>query len=225
MSSYRFPRSSFLGHHFLGLGDLGPRGIAGSLPTADPSRGNSLQELTNTDPILEDETCPKLVVTAKTGKEDRAVRELEDLLYKLDPHVIVKRTRYRDFIEIFSSIDANSIFEEIRRKPPYSSIRAVKIDFCIEAEISKIANACIDILKHMAEHETHRVKIECSKRGSYIKSCKAVEIAVGIAIERSGVAIVDLKKPTSVIKIEIIDNKAYIGIMKPGSDKLHKKIS
>ncbi|MEM4970982.1 MAG: THUMP domain-containing protein [Sulfolobales archaeon] len=166
--------------------------------------------------------CPKIIITAKAGKEDRVKEELEDLLYKLDPNILVKKTRYRDLLEIFSRVDADRLFREIRERPPYASLRAVKVDLCIDTEIKKIIDTCIELLKRVSEKGERKIRVECSKRGSYVESCKAIEIAVGTAIERSGIAKIDLKKPTDVIKIEIIDDLAYIGVMHPGSDKLHR---
>mgnify|MGYP000594125688 CR=1 FL=1 len=166
--------------------------------------------------------CPKIIVTAKAGKEAKVKEELEDLLYKLDPNILIKKTGYRDLLEIFSDVNADKLFQEIIERPPYASIRAVKVDLCINAEIKKIIDACIELLKRIPKQGERKIRVECSKRGSYVESCKAIEIAVGTAIERSELAKIDLKKPTDVIKIEIIDDLAYIGIMRPGSDKLHK---
>lgn len=140
----------------------------------------------------------------------------------MDPNILIKKTRYRDLLEIFSEVDADKLFQEIRNRPPYASIRAVKVDLCINADIKKIIDVCIELLKRIPKQGERKIRVECSKRGGYVESCKAIEIAVGTAIERSEIAKIDLKKPTDVIKIEIIDDLAYIGIMRPGSDKLRK---
>jgi len=133
----------------------------------------------------------------------------------------VKGTRYRDLIAVFSRIDSSRLFEEVRRRPPYSSARAVKVDACVEADLAKIIDACIDLIKRAPSNKLLSLRVECSKRGSYVESCKAVEIAVGVAIESSGLARIDLKNPSTVLKIEIIDNRAYIGVIPPGCDRLH----
>lgn len=165
----------------------------------------------------------RLVVTAKVGKEERARRELEDLLYRIDPGVRVIQTRYRDVLLVFSSIDSTRIFEEVRRTPPYSVARAVRIDKCCKPGVEDIVRACIELGRTMLSGK-ERLRVECVKRGSAIQSCRAVEITVGISMERAGLATADPRNPSRVIKIEVIDDLACIGIIRPGEDKLHRHL-
>lgn len=169
--------------------------------------------------------CPKLVVTARVGKEDSVKRELEDLFYKLDPSVRVEKTSYRDVILVFSTIDQERLFEEIMRRPPYTASRVIKIDTCTKSNIDDIVRTTIDICGKRLRRDIDRVRVECIKRGTHIESCRTVEIAVGISIERMGIAMIDLKNPSRVIKIEIMGDKAYIGIMRPGTDRVHRNIN
>ena len=167
------------------------------------------------------EEYPRLIVTARVGKEERAKRELEDLLYRIDPNVRVTRTEYRDVLLVFSREDSVKIFEEVRRRPPYSVARAIRIDRCCKAAIEDIVRTCLELGRKLLSGR-ERLRVECVKRGSAIESCRAVEIAVGISMERAGLAIADPKNPSRVIKIELIGNLACIGIIKPGDDRLHR---
>jgi len=130
---------------------------------------------------------------------------------------------YRDLIVVFSSVDSDKILEEVRRRPPSSSARAIKVDKCVEADLAKIIEACMELIKQGTVGRMRSIKVECSKRGRYVESCKAVEIAVGVAVESSGLARIDLKSPSTVVKVEIVDDRAYIGITPPSYDKLHSR--
>lgn len=123
---------------------------------------------------------------------------------------------------VYSEIDQDRLFEEIMRRPPYTASRVVKIDTCSKSNTDDIVRAAIDICGKKLRRDIDRARVECIKRGTYVKSCRTVEIAVGISIERMGIAVIDLKNPSRVIKIEIIDDKAYIGIMRPKTDRVHR---
>ncbi len=133
----------------------------------------------------------------------------------------VAQAGYRDVLLVFSSLDSSRIFEEVRRRPPYSIERVVRIDRCCRADIGEIVRTAIDLGRAVLSRGD-RVRVECAKRGSAIESCRSVEIAVGMSIEKAGLATADPRNPSKVIKVELLGEMACIGIIRPGGDRPHR---
>lgn len=164
--------------------------------------------------------CPKLLVTAYTGKAKAAIRELSDLIYIYDNQAEIFETRYRDVILVYTKADTGKIYNLIRRRTPTGVARVVKVQSCVEARPDRISEEAIKLFEG---YRGSKFYVDCVRRGRAIRSSWELEKYVGAKILERGLGKVDFEDPDIVVKIEIIDSLALISIMDKYGDKVDNR--
>lgn len=166
--------------------------------------------------------CPRLLVTARTGKEAVLRRELEDLLYHLDPSVRVEPSGYRDVLLVFSPLPSEALFRAVMKRPPSSGARCVPVRLCVGASLGDILAASREISRLLGGSS---FRVECVRRGGFVGSCRGVEIALARALSSSGAGPPDPRGGSLVVKVEVVGGRALIGVVRAGGDRLSRSFA
>lgn len=163
--------------------------------------------------------CPRLLATSRAGKEAVLRRELEDLLYHVDPGVRVEPSGFRDLLLVFSSSPPEALFAAVARRPPSSAARCVPVSLCVGASLEEILAASREISRLLGGSG---FRVECSRRGSSEVSCRGVEIALARILSSAGAGPPDPRRGPLAVKVEIVGDRAFIGVVRAGGDRLRR---
>ncbi|MGC9148352.1 MAG: hypothetical protein ACP5GI_02775 [Sulfolobales archaeon] len=175
--------------------------------------------------MVEEIDCPTAIATTYTGKTLRGLRELKDIIFLQDPSVKVEITKYSDVLLLYTSLSRDLLKKLINEKRPSAVARVVIADTCFrvskENYFNHILAKSIELLMKKTDLPI-KFYVDCVSRGEIIESCRMLEIEIGRYIEKAGIGEVSFKKPTKVLKIEVVDDIVILALIDPDEDRIRK---
>lgn len=144
----------------------------------------------------------RLLVTCPSGFEVEAKRELEEILGS----GTIRMTYFRGLLSV-DTAHKDALARLRERDTSYIS-RAAPIQGIVQADIESIKF----FFKNTKLKGNFAVR--CKRRGSHSFSSKDVEVEVGNMLTEKG-AEVDLKRPGTVLWVDIIQEQAHLSVLSP----------
>ena len=159
---------------------------------------------------------PKLLATCLPGKEDQAEIEILDAFLRGGARDIrVVRTRYPGVLLVETPLPADEALR-LATSMEMAYVRSVvPLHVLARAELKAIVEASTRLAREMGLKPGVKFAVRCRRRGRALSSSLEVERAVGEAIRSATGAEVNLEEPDAVIRVEVIDDLAGIGILWP----------
>ncbi|HIP56576.1 MAG TPA: hypothetical protein EYH02_00680 [Ignisphaera aggregans] len=167
---------------------------------------------------------PRLLITTVFGREAMAALEVESALLDMCRDVVVEYRRRKGLVIVFSSVcrDPYSMVLRLRARG-CSAIRwAIPLQSYVRSRYEDIRRACRDIVMFYPERKPIILVGICRKRGWYIDSCTRLLKFVGEDLESLGIAEVDFKRYSYVLRIEIVDDVAFLSLYRRSDEHLFR---
>lgn len=116
----------------------------------------------------------------------------------------------KGLVIVESCRDAEALKELILREVPEAE-SVIKIDAVVEADLNKIAEAAVELARR-AITESDSFAVRTVRRGGHDFTSLDVNVRVGAAVQAETGARVDLENPDVVIHVEIIFDRAGLGV-------------
>ncbi len=158
-----------------------------------------------------------ILVKTALGMEDVTATRIEEVVPS--SHVIPKPYGFMGLVAIKVDGEKRKIAELIKREV-LEADRVIIVDECVEAELNKIAEAAAKVSKEKIGRE-ETFAIRTVRRGKHNFTSIDVNIVAGAAVKEATEAIVDLKYPNKIVRIEILKDIALIAV-ESGSEELKK---
>ena len=151
-----------------------------------------------------------IIVTTVIGRERVAAEEIKDILGS-SCEVLVNPRGFKGLV-LVSSTDPFRDIKAILEKNPYVE-KAVAVEACCNALIDEIVENAVKVVdERIKPSDTFAVRT--IRRGKHGFTSLQVNAAVGEAVLRKTNATVDLENPDYTILINIIQDTAYISLVK-----------
>jgi tRNA(Ser,Leu) C12 N-acetylase TAN1/23S rRNA U2552 (ribose-2'-O)-methylase RlmE/FtsJ len=153
-------------------------------------------------------TGSKFIVTVSAGFEHKAKREIEGLL----PDSKVRNLFFKGNLLVKSSLKEDKVVKKLKDSETLYLGRVFPVDakVTISAEKESIFEL-FELLKGKLKPEDS-FAIRCQRRGTHNFSSQDVERNLGLKLEETFNATVDLQNPKKVVVVQIFQNTAFIGV-------------
>ncbi len=165
---------------------------------------------------------PRLFITTVFGREDVAALEVESALLDMCPDIVAEYSKRKGVVVVFSKICSDPYAMLLRlRSRGASAIRwAIPLRSYVRARYEDIRKACCETVLLYPYPKPIKVVGVCRKRGWYIDSCSHLLRYVGEHLESLGVAEVDFRNYEHVLRIEIVEDIAFISVYRRHDERL-----
>jgi len=165
---------------------------------------------------------PRLFITTVFGREAVAALEVESTLLDMCPDVVAEYSKRKGIVVVFSKVCDNPYAMLLRlRSRGASAIRwAIPLRGYIRAQYEDIKKACHEIVLLYPYPKPIKMVGVCRKRGWYIDSCSRLLRYVGEHLENLGIAEIDFRNYEHVLRIEIVEDTAFLAIYRRHEEKL-----
>jgi tRNA(Ser,Leu) C12 N-acetylase TAN1 len=158
-----------------------------------------------------------LIVTAPCGKEEAAKLEVLDCIFHADSEASFIPHGYMGLLLLKTRLSSDEAAALVRDCPTAYVHRIVPVDLMIESDLTSIIEAVLRLMPK----KPSKVRIECQRRGRFIRSSQEVESAVGSALKSLGHE-VQMRSPQTVVRIDIIGEWTTISVGPP--ERFAKKL-
>ncbi len=164
-----------------------------------------------------------LIVTCISGFEVDSLIEIEEALMDIDEKVDVKKTYFRGVLEIKTTIPSRKAAKILKNARTTAISKIIPVDMVVKSEIGCIVESAVKLAKSGVDAEHKIVKedtfaVRCKRRGMHSFTSKDIEKIIGERIVREVGAKVNLEHPKKIVKVEVIQDRSGISILK--SDEL-----
>ena len=150
---------------------------------------------------------PVLLVTTPHGKEERAGEEVGNTLFRLDPQVEVRPTRFPGVLLVYSeTLSPEKAFRALSSRYLSWVARVVPAHVVLEGPgLDELAEA---VARLVERHSASRYRVDCSFRGLEL-SCTELKRRVAEAL---GAAYrFNSRSPQLCIRVESVDRLIIVG--------------
>jgi len=172
--------------------------------------------------VKDSELAPRLLITTFIGRERRVGEDVMNaLFFKLKRIEVVPLVR-RGIVIVFSEPDCDPwhMLNALRSLHIAGAFWAIPVERYAVARYEYIARECMELVLTKPQHLPVTFIALCRKRGNYIDSCSRLCRFVGQRIESLGVAEVDFRSYEYVLRIEIVDDRAYISMYRRSDEPM-----
>ncbi len=158
-------------------------------------------------------TQSTLFITTTFDKEELVAEDLMNLLIPYDQNIIVTPYRRRGIVVVTSQapeLDLRRLYSLVLNFRPRHIASVVPILRIARALYEEIKKSLYEIILLTPIKKPFKFVILCRKRGFSIDSCSKVKRFVGSFLEDLGLVDVDFKNYEYFVRIEILDDRAYI---------------
>ena len=157
------------------------------------------------------------MVTAYTGKEQRCVVDLLNVLMPYDPEVKVVQATKASFL-VDSSLNPNAVLSYLKLSPPRCAAKVYPIHMVSVAGLEELVRSVVEyISSRRSLFEGKKFYAECVVRSGRFP-CRDAEIGIGIALR--GIMSVNFDNPDYIIHMNVIRDKVYVSVLQPMQEKL-----
>ena len=166
-------------------------------------------------------TEPRLLLTTRIGKERATSEEVVSALFDIDPEVYVEPLDNRGLLVVYSQIkDPFALIDALITKRVSRVFNAIPVDTSCTARYEDICRSCIELVLLRGFRLPIRFIALCRKRGWEVDSCSRLVRYVGETIEKLGIGEVEFKHYDYILRIEVVDNKAFLSLYERWRDSL-----
>lgn len=159
---------------------------------------------------------PKLIITTLAGKSKKCKVEILNRILIKDENAIADEVIPNVFL-VYTTLSPLEAFGLIISAPPSCIAKIFTID-SIVSDMSNIYSVAKDLL---LSKKTEKFYVECINRNSRDIDCRTLEIGIGLSVK--DFIKVDYKNPDHILFINLINNQAYLSLMKKGQEKVSGK--
>jgi len=151
-----------------------------------------------------------LLITTPCGKEEAAKLEVLDCIFYFDPDATFTPQDYKGLLLLNTKLTSDEAANLVRDCPTAYIRKIIPVDLMTRSDLSSIIDAVLRLIPKLPT----KFRVECQRRGRYIKSSKDVEISVGSALLALGHK-VDMRSPERIVRIDIIGEWTTISVGPP----------
>ncbi|MGQ9760059.1 MAG: THUMP domain-containing protein [Candidatus Methanomethylicaceae archaeon] len=151
-----------------------------------------------------------LLVTAPCGKEEAAELEVLDCIIHRDPGASFIPHSYRGLLILNTKLSSDEAAKLVKDCPTAYICKIIPVDATIKSDLPSI----IECVTKLIPRDSRSLRVECKRRGQYIKSSYDVELAVGAALKDLGHT-VNFRSPERIVRIDIIGEWTTISVGSP----------
>jgi hypothetical protein len=151
-----------------------------------------------------------LHATTEPWKLERAIEELGDSLYRLDPDLVVEQAS-QTVIHVYALIDPLRAFEELRKSPPAYVARVIPVEAHLRPSTSDALSKAIQLLQLRSVKD---VEVEVKVRGDCVD---------GDVIEDSISRLYTVRRKASwLLRIEYLCPKGVAAVVPDRMDRVER---
>lgn len=156
---------------------------------------------------------PKLIITTLPGKSKKCGSEILNRILIKDENATTKEI-IRNVFLVYTILNPVEAYGLIISAPPSCIGRIFTIDYII----SDMNTIYLLAKKLLLSKKIEKFYVECINRNCPNINCRALEIGIGIGVK--DLIKVDYKNPDYVLFINLINNEAFLSLMKKGQEKV-----
>lgn len=159
---------------------------------------------------------PKLIITTFPGKSKKCENEILNRILIRDDSAEVKEIIPNVFF-LYTSLTPVEAYGLLISAPP-SCVAKI---FTIDAIVSNVSNIYSVAKTLLLSRKMEKFYVDCINRNSKEIDCRTLEIGIGLGVK--DFLKVDYKNPDYVLFINLINNQAYLSLMRKGQEKVSVK--
>uniref|UniRef100_A0A7C2VHP5 Uncharacterized protein n=1 Tax=Ignisphaera aggregans TaxID=334771 RepID=A0A7C2VHP5_9CREN len=169
---------------------------------------------------------PRIFITCGIHKERYVCEDVLNILYSYGIDAVCKDFSGKGFSVVY--IDRSGV--DVLRVVRYLVSRNVRgywvipIDSVCRTSYEDIARCAVNLVLSRASLPLRLVGV-CRKRGNLIDSCSNLLRYVGDSLERLGIAVVDFKNYSYVLRIEIVYDTTFISLYEKSAESSFRVLS
>lgn len=170
---------------------------------------------------------PRIFITCDIYKERYVCEDVLNILFSHGIDALCEGFNGRGFSVVYleksMSIDVLSVarFLVLRNIRGYW---VIPIDASCRASYEEIARCVVDVILLKGYSLPLQLIGVCRKRGNFIDSCSSLLRYVGERIEGLGIAVVDFRNYSYILRLEIAYDTAFISLYRRGEEHLFRVV-
>lgn len=168
---------------------------------------------------------PRIFITCDIYKERYVCEDVLNILFSYGVDALCRGFDGRGFSVVYLRKSAPIDVLRIARLLVLRNIRGywvIPIDASCRASYEEVARCTIDVVLLKGYSLPLRLVGVCRKRGSFIDSCSNLLRYVGERVEDLGIAVVDFRDYSYILRLEVVYDTAFISLYRRGEEHLFK---
>lgn len=157
-----------------------------------------------------------LIVTCRPGNEDWCEEEIGNIIFELDPNIVIEKTKFKGVLLVKTKADLDRVFTRIRSYEYGFVERVIPLhDIIMEPDEGRIVNAVMNLVPKGVESVCLRINLR-GIRGLSSRLWKLIRASLA----RRGITVSSNAK--YCILVESVGGLIGVSVLKRGEDRVHK---